>query len=229
MDHRKLWTSQQDQLRKLLSAQAHFEDVRQLFFSQHAAVHAAAISEAPAWSLEDEVLEGLGDDSIRACPKPGMNSIAWLLWHTIRIEDLSMNFLVFGQPQILDSGDWSTRLGLLLRDVGCGMDAADVASFSAQVSVPALKEYRAAVGRSTRARVLQLQSAQLKELVSPAAVQQLLALGDIGAKGAWLAEYYTGRTKRFFLTRTATSHNNIHLNEASRMRAFLEKIARGRG
>jgi hypothetical protein len=38
-----------------------------------------------------------------------------------------------------------------------------------------------------------------------------------------LFEYYLNRTKGFFLTRTATSHNFIHLNEAGRIRVKLLK------
>jgi len=105
--------------------------------------------------------------------------------------------------------------------VGAGMDDAEVANFSAQVVVQALKDYRAAVGQSTRDGVLCLPSPQLKEIVPDKAVRQLVEEGSISAKAGWLADYYTGRTKGFFLTRTATSHNFIHLNEASRVRAKL--------
>jgi hypothetical protein len=221
MDNRKNWTRQQDQLRKLLSTTAHFEEAIRFFLQQHAAVHSAEISGGQAWSLQDEVLAGLTDAQIKTCPRPGINSIAWLLWHTTRIEDLSINFLVLGQPQILDREDWPARLRLPLRDVGASMDDSEVASFSEQVYVPALKEYRAAVGRSTRAGVLCLQPAHLKEEVPATFIQKLVDEGSISARGIWLAEYYTGRTKGFFLTRTATSHNFIHLNEAGRVRAKL--------
>jgi len=221
MDNRKTWTRQQNQLRKFLSSKVHFEEAIQLFLAQHAAVHTAAISGGQAWSLQDDALADLADEQIKTCLRPGTNSIAWLLWHTTRIEDMTINYLVFGQPQILMGADWASRLGFKLRDVGAGMDDAEVANFSQQVFVPALKDYRAAVGQSTRAGVLRLQAPQLKENVPDEAVRQLVEEGSISAKAGWLADFYTGRTKGFFLTRTATSHNFIHLNEASRVRAGL--------
>ena len=101
------------------------------------------------------------------------------------------------------------------------MDAEQVADLSAQVCVEALKEYRAAVGRSTRSGVLHLRPEQLKEVVQAASIQRFVDEGSISEKGHWLAEYYMGRTKGFFLTRTATSHNFIHLMEARRIRAKL--------
>jgi hypothetical protein len=225
LNNRKNWTSQQNQLRLLLNSKSHFEQAVQLFLQQHAAVHAAHVSRVPCWSLYDEVLAGLTDQQIKAVPHSGLNSIAWLLWHITRIEDLSINLLVLEQPQVLMSaGDtWLARLGLASPDVGASMDEVEVAGLSARVCVPALKEYRNAVGRSTRAGVLRLQAAQLKQVISDAAIQQLRDEGSISCKGEWLAEYYTGRTKGFFLTRTATSHNFIHLNEAGRMRAKILK------
>ena len=230
MDNRKNWTSQQNQLRLLLNTKTHFEQAMLLFLQQHAAVYSAHVSEpsgAHCWSLYDEVLEGLTDQQIKTVPHPGQNSIAWLLWHITRIEDLSINFLVLEQPQVLMSAGEAglTRLGLASPDVGASMDEGEVAELSARICVPALKEYRAEVGRSTCAGVLRLQAAQLKQVVPDAAIQQLRDEGSISRKGEWLAEYYTGRTKGFFLTRTATSHNFIHLNEAGRVRAKILRQA----
>ena len=226
MNNRKNWTSQQNELRLLLNSKSHFEQAIHLFLQQHAAVHAASIAEATGpqcWSLYDEVLAGLTDQQIKTVPRSGQNSIAWLLWHITRIEDLSINFLVLEQPQVLLSAGaaWLPRLGLASPNVGASMNEVEVLELSTRVSVPALKEYREAVGRSTRAGVARLQAAQLKQVIPDTAIQQLRDEGSISPKGEWLAEYYTGRTKGFFLTRTATSHNFIHLNEAGRARERL--------
>ena len=227
MDNRKNWTSQQNELRLLLNSKSHFEQAIQLFLQQHAAVHAASVSGAHCWSLYDEVLAGLSDGQIKTVPRSGLNSIAWLLWHITRIEDLSINFLVLEKPQVLMSAGaaWLPRLGLASPDVGASMDEGEVLELSDRICVPALKEYREAVGRSTRAGVIQLRAAQLKQVIPDVAIQQLRDEGSISHKGEWLAEYYTDRTKGFFLTRTATSHNFIHLYEAGRARATLLRHA----
>jgi len=225
MDSRKQWTLRQDQLRKLLSSKTHHEEGIRLFLEQHANVHTAAISGGEYWSLYDEVMSGLSDAQVKAIPSPGLNSIAWLLWHITRIEDMTINFLVFKQPQVLFSGGWETRLGLSSPDAGASMDESEVANLSAQINVQALKDYRTEVGRSTRAGVLLFQPA-LKEMVPASTVQQFIEEGSISQKGLWLFEYYLNRTKGFFLTRTATSHNFIHLNQAGRARAILAKMGR---
>ena len=219
MDPRKLWTQQQTQLRKLLSTRENFAEGIRLFLQQHAAAHSIEISGGEGWSLQDEALAGLRDDQIRFCPRKG-NSIAWLLWHTARIEDVTLNFLVLGRPQVFVREDWPSRLGTPLREVGNAMDAAGLTRFSAQVCVGALKEYRAAVGRSVRAGMLNLQPAQLREIVPAITVQCLVEDGSIPPEIDWLARFYSERPKSFFLTRI-TSHNFLHIQEAYRLHAQL--------
>jgi len=216
MDARKNWTQRQDQLRKALTSKTHFDEAIELFLSQHAAVHTAEISGNSGWSLHDEVLAGLNDESLRRVPRLGQNSIVWLLWHITRIEDMTINTLVFGQPQIWNS-IWAERLAFPLPDCGASMDELEVADFSARICAPALIEYRAAVGASTRQVVSCLSAAQAREIVLIPTVQKLVDEGSISLKANWLFEYYTNRTRAFFLTRTATSHNFIHLNEAGRI------------
>src|SRR5512146_3384606 len=109
MENAKIWTARQNELRQLLGARSHYEEAVQVFLLQHAAVHGAEISGCQAWSLLDEVLDGLSDAQIKTVPRPGENSIAWLLWHTTRIEDMTLNCLVFEQPQIMASGEWEAR------------------------------------------------------------------------------------------------------------------------
>ncbi len=113
------------------------------------------------------------------------------------------------------------ELGLSRLDCGASMDESEVAELSARISIPALLAYRAAVGRKTRESLPALTAEQVKEAVPEATVAKLLAEGSISEKGRWLYEYYLNRSKGFFLTRTATSHNFIHLNEAGRLRTKL--------
>ncbi|RPI34802.1 MAG: DinB family protein [Chloroflexota bacterium] len=217
MTHQKTWTERQTQLRKLINARGCFEEAIRLFLEQHAAVHAASISPGVPWSLADEAVAALTPDQWRFCPPKDANSIAWLLWHITRIEDMTITHLVLKQPQVWESGSWVSRLETPIRDCGAGMTAEEVKDFSDQVSIQGLVDYRAAVGRSTRIGVCRLQATQLKEIAPTSAVHKLVEEGSIGANAPWLTEFYTNRPKGFFLTRTATSHNFLHLNQAARL------------
>jgi hypothetical protein len=227
-ERRKHWTEQQSELRKALSSAVNFAQGMQLFLEQHAVMHTAEISGGRFWSLHDEALAGVTEEQFRFCPRPEINSIAWLLWHITRIEDMTMHFLVLEQPQVLMRADWTPRLGLALRDCGAGMSEAEVEDFSAQISMQGLIAYRYSVGRSVYENVQGLHPAQLKEIVPTWRVEQLCSEGSISEKAGWLAGFYTNRPKGFFLTRTATSHNFLHLNQAARLNEKLHQAQRVR-
>lgn len=70
----------------------------QSFIRHHAESHSAAVSGRSGEVFhEDWVFEGLGADQLRTQPY-GLNSIAWLIWHIARTEDVSANVLLLGQP-----------------------------------------------------------------------------------------------------------------------------------
>jgi hypothetical protein len=100
--------------------------------------------------------------------------VAWLIWHSARCEDITMNRLISGGPQVLLNEGWLERMQVPARDTGNAMQAAEVAQFSAAINVGALRGYRAAVGRQTRQIVQQLGPQDLKQPVSPTRLQQAL-------------------------------------------------------
>lgn len=220
-NHRQQWAQQQQRLRHALSIKDQHQEAIRLFLSQHAMVHAVAMARSGEWSFEDEVLDGLTLTQLRTRPAAGSNSIAWLIWHMARIEDVTMNVLVAGQPQVLDESTWLSYLHLKRRDVGTSMNEAEVADFSAQVDLMELRRYRVAVGSSTRAIVTALHPAELRARIDPTNVQRLLVEGVLAEAAYGLAQAWGGWRKASLLTMPATRHNFTHLNEARRIRQRL--------
>jgi len=62
-------------------------EIRDLFLEQHAAVHSAAVGGNKA-SAAERTFGGLGDEQMRVRPREDLNSLAWLLWHIARAEDI---------------------------------------------------------------------------------------------------------------------------------------------
>ena len=48
-------------------------------------------------------------EQLRRRPVKGSNSLAWLLWHMARIEDVAVNVVVANRRQVFDEG-WAERL-----------------------------------------------------------------------------------------------------------------------
>jgi hypothetical protein len=212
--NRKLWNEQQQVLRKLLADPRRYQEAMGLFLSQHAMVHAAEMSHAGLWSFEDEILEDISKEQMRFVPRNSDHSITWVLWHMTRIEDVTMNLLVAGSPQILLKDNWIERMNSSVRNTGNGMTATNVAELSATIDLEALQGYRLSVGRRTREIAMQLQPEELKKKVN------LTRLGQITVEGAMLdsakgiLDYWGGLTITGLLLMPPTRHNFIHLNEA---------------
>ena len=58
--------------------------------------------------VERDFLHGLTEAQMRLRPQ-GLNSIAWLVWHMARYEDI-LNLLLAGRPKVLDEEHWLPRL-----------------------------------------------------------------------------------------------------------------------
>ena len=94
-------------------------DARELFLEQHGVVHSAVVGGNPMSSAE-RILGGLSDEQMRVRPREDLNSLAWIVWHIARTEDVFVNLMLAGRPQVLDDA-WGRRLRVGRRDIGTGM------------------------------------------------------------------------------------------------------------
>ncbi len=89
--YRKACLKQQTELHRLLTRPDPYDQAIQLFLSQHAMLHSARVTQTALWSFEDEIFDGLAEEQTRRIPRGGEHSIAWLIWHITRCEDITMN------------------------------------------------------------------------------------------------------------------------------------------
>jgi len=115
--------------------------------------------------LVREAAEGLDADDLRWRPGPERNSIGWLLWHLIRVQDDHVSELLSGR-QLWATGDWSSRFGLDPdpTNTGYGHSAADVDTVRPD-SPEALTGYCDAVSARTREFLRGLSESDLDRIV----------------------------------------------------------------
>ena len=189
----------------------------EFFLVHHGRLHAAGVAE-PA-SMWERVYGGVTDEQLRARPA-GMNSLAWLLWHTARTEDVNMNLVITAGHQVFDDG-WSKRLGIGRVDIGTGMTDAEVTDLSRRLDLAAARAYRTAVGKRTREIVSKLRVGAWDEIVTPLDVNRAVAAGAFGPRAGWVEKLWQGVTKANRLGATAITHNAMHLGEAVAVRGQL--------
>jgi Protein of unknown function (DUF664) len=80
----------------------------------------------------DELTEGLTEDQADYRPSPNANSVAWLIWHSARVQDIQLAPIA-GVEQVWTQEGWVDRFGLDLPrdDTGYGHGPEEVAKVRA--------------------------------------------------------------------------------------------------
>ena len=192
-------------------------DAKDLFLEQHAGVHTAAVGGNKV-SAAERTYGTLTEEQLRVRPREDLNSIEWLVFHIARAEDIFLNPVLAGRPQVFDDG-WAKKLNVTRRDFGIGMTSAEVTELTRQIDVGALKAYRDAVGTRTREVVSGFKPQDFDGVSTPEAVQQAAAQGAFGSRAEALVKAFSGRPRSALLSGLALFHCSGHLGEAVTVRS----------
>ncbi len=164
--------------------------------------------------VADDLVADLTEAQVRGRPVPGVNPVAWLIWHAMRVEDVCVNRFVLDRPQVLDAG-WPPRLRITRLDVGTGMDDAQVDELCARLDVEQLRGYCRAVTRATLDAVPTLRSLDLEVMVPADRVKHVCtAEGAVAPGASWLTEFWAGgRSRAWILFQTSLLHVYGHYFE----------------
>jgi Protein of unknown function (DUF664) len=112
----------------------------------------------------DELTDGLTDEQANYRPSPSANSIAWLIWHSARVQDMQLAPIA-GVEQVWKTGGWVDRFGLDLppNDSGYGHGPNEVAKVQAPADL--LAGYYHAVHELTLGFVADVTAADLEAIL----------------------------------------------------------------
>lgn len=112
----------------------------------------------------EAVTDGLTEQDATFRPTPNANSIAWLVWHSARVQDAQVADIA-GVPQVWTSDGWVDRFDLDLPrdDTGYGHTAEDVAKVHAPPQL--LADYYRAVHAMTLDYVVTVTAEELGRIV----------------------------------------------------------------
>lgn len=149
----------------------------------------------------DEITDGLSDDRAGYRPSPNANSIAWLLWHSARVQDVQVAD-VAGVQQAWTRDGWVERFGLDLPpdDTGYGHSPEDVAKVQAPANL--LAGYYHAVHKLTLEYIASVTGEELARVVDTnwdppvTASARLVSVIDDCAQHLGQAAYVLGIAQR---------------------------------
>lgn len=148
------------------------------------------------------------------------NSIAWLMWHLARVEDVTINSVVRGKPQVLMAGNWQERLGIADQRIGTGLQDAEVEEFSRAINLDELYAYWKAVKQETGSWLASV-PLEVLDIIPDLDARLSTIPAVVPEQGSWALDFWRGKPGSFFLRSSVIGHGYLHLGE---MRAIAGRL-----
>ena len=212
----KHWNNEIKKLREIILKLDKIEESKSLSLSLHSMVHLSIMSGINKKTFEDELWEGLDENTFKTSKNEKGRTIVYGIWHSTRIEDITMNLLVAGDKQIFSRGNWKERINSKIIDTGNTMSEIEIMEFSNNINVQELKKYRIEVGRQTRNIIKNLSIEDMKRKFDKHRLQRILdegAVVDVEASN-WLIDFWGRKNVSGIILMPVTRHQVVHINES---------------
>ena len=187
-------------------------DLEQWIKDEHAAI-------GPLFDMN--VLNMVPRDKLTVKPASNSNSIAWLVWHLARCEDIIVNTVIRGGPQVLRRVDWRRELGVDDERIGTGLRDEEVVDFGERVNVDALLDY----WRQVRAETASWLDggAPLEAFDEVPNLHERLASvpAIVPQEGTWVLPLWGRKPVSFLFRWVVIGHGYVHLGEMQAVRGQL--------
>lgn len=178
------------ELNKIIRKEEKIEQAKALFLEIHSKLHLSEISNTEKNEV-DKLIYDLNRNEYAIMPTSKDETIAWVLWHIARIEDLTVNVLVAQKEQIFNE-QWKERLNVFITDTGNTLSDNEIMNLSKSINIDELLCYRNEVVKNTREVVKKLKSEDMKRKVSPIDLERILVTGGVTKHGdsIWLLDFW---------------------------------------
>lgn len=213
------WNTKLQQLRSIILLPEHTEESKQLILQLHKEVHLSEVSGSDNETMEDLIWHNLDEQLFRTATDIKGRTVLYGIWHSARIEDITLNLLVAGKEQLFETQNWQTKINSPVKHTGNSLSKDEIIAFSKAVDIEALKTYRIAVGKKTQQIVSGLQAGQLNEKVIQQNIPLILkqqAVDNVESAN-WLIDFWARKNKAGIILMPALRHNLTHINESLRI------------
>ena len=166
------------------------------------------------------------------CAMPFMNakgyhskSVAYSIWHIMRIEDITVNTLIRNREQVFFSEDFDKKTGASVITTGNELSGSDIGTFSASLDISALYGYAAAVREETDRWLNDLSYEDLKQRFTDSDRQRIRDTRTVSTdeSAVWLIDYWCGKDVSGLIRMPLSRHWIMHIEAAERIIEKLHK------
>lgn len=209
------------ELNRIIRKPELIEQTKELFLEIHGKLHLPVVSGNERNEV-DELVGDLREDEYAIMPTAKDETIAWVLWHISRIEDLTMNILVNGEKQIFNE-DWQTRMNSPIRDTGNALSDNQIIQLSKSLRIQELLEYRNEVGRKSREIIQTLSPDDIRRKIPAQRISRILEEGGITnhEDSIWLLDFWAKKDIAGILLMPPTRHVMLHLNDCCKWKLAI--------
>lgn len=210
------WNSNLQRLRSIITDDTRLDEAKNLILRLHTMVYPSEMSGVIQSTFEDELWENLNEDTARKAINKKGRTVLYGLWHSTRIEDITMNLLVAGKDQLFEKDNWFSRINSPIRHTGNSLTSDEILKMSPAINIDELKAYRIAVGLNSEEIIRNLKSGRLKQKVYRENLQRILdegAVDDVESAN-WLIDFWGKKNVAGIILMPCLRHQLVHINES---------------
>jgi len=214
-------SEQHKELNSIIRKPSETQRSKDLFLQIHAKLHPSVVSDTDRNEV-DNLLCDLKQNEYAVMPTRKDETIAWVLWHIARIEDLTMNILVAREEQVFNQ-DWRERLNSQITDTGNALTDDEIMELSRTINTEQLICYRNAVAHKTRDIIRSLSAADLKRRVRQDDIDKILSVGGVTQQenSIWLLDFWGKKDVAGILLMPPARHVMLHLNDCCKWKEYI--------
>lgn len=153
-------------------------------------------------------------------------TIAYSIWHIMRIEDIVVNSLILNKTEVFFSGGFDKSIKSCIITTGNELVQKEIADFSRQLDVGALFRYAKAVKKATDQWLMSICYDDLKRKFTDEDKNRLRSLNVVSndENAEWLIDYWCGKDIKGLLKMPLSRHWIMHTEAALRIKKKIEGV-----
>ena len=192
-----------------------FDEGIKRFLVMHSKLYRSEMSGIKEPTFEDFLWKGLTEQIARTAINEKNRTILYGLWHSTRIEDITMNMLVNQREQIYHKNNYKQMIHAGIDHTGNSLSPEQIVLMSLKINIKVLCKYRLEVGRTSQTIIKSLTFSDLKRKVDKKDIMRIRTEGAVDdvPSASWLLDFWGKKDVEGIIFMPACRHQLVHLRE----------------